>query len=80
MPTKALIPMPQGNIDKDTLRNDIQNRALSSRVSRDHGWRVWERAHVGPDDGLESEAVDADNRTPRLCKPRRMLRPVWWPR
>ena len=27
MPTKALIPMPQGNIDKDTLRNDIQNRA-----------------------------------------------------
>ena len=27
MPTKALIPMPQGNIDKGTLRNDIQNRA-----------------------------------------------------
>ena len=26
MPTKALIPVPQGNIDKATLRNDIQNR------------------------------------------------------
>ena len=27
MPVKALIPLPQGNIDKATLRNDIQNRA-----------------------------------------------------
>ena len=27
MPVKALIPLPQGSIDKATLRNDIQNRA-----------------------------------------------------
>ena len=26
MPTKAIIPMPQGSVDKDTLRGDIQNR------------------------------------------------------
>ena len=27
MPVKALIPMPQGSLDKATLRSDIQNRA-----------------------------------------------------